>query len=134
MMMEAQDTRGFSSTPDNYIYFLTNGQLVFASWTPIQNLATTITTWTSGTWYHLTCTYDSVTGTKKIYINGVLENSVSNIFGNCFNTFSQFGLGMYDGGKSNGFKGKLTKYLGYLRALSEDEVLQNYNVTKTNFI
>jgi hypothetical protein len=139
MMMEAQDTRLTSATPDTYVYFLTNGQLIFASYTPTQNLAATNTTWIAGAWYHLTCTYqhktdDVLTGTKKIYINGVLNNSASNVYSNYFNTFSQFGLGMYDGGKSNGFKGKLTKYLVYLRALSADEVLQNYNVTKTNFI
>lgn len=141
MMMEAQDTRYTSATPDNYVYFLTNGQLVFATWTPINNLAATNTTWTAGTWYHLTCTYESsfseqngTTGTKKIYINGVLNNSVSDVYLNYLNTYSQFGLGMYDGGASNGFKGKLTKYLLYLRALSADDVLQNYNATKNNFI
>ena len=141
MIMEAQDTRYVSATPDNYVYFLTNGQLVFATWTPINNLAATNTTWTAGTWYHVTCTYESsfsvqnsTMGTKKIYINGVLNNSVSNVSLNYFNTFNQFGLGMYDGGASNGFKGKLTKYLLYLRALSADEVLQNYNATKNNFI
>jgi hypothetical protein len=141
MMMEAQDTRLASGTPDTYVYFLTNGQLIFASYTPTQNLAATGTTWTAGTWYHLTCTYGSTfstqngtTGNKKIYINGVLNNSAYNVYLNYFNTFSQFGLGMYDGGASNGFKGKLTKYLVYLRVLSEDEVLQNYNATKNNFI
>jgi hypothetical protein len=134
MMMEAQDTRLASATPDNYVYFLTNGQLVFATYTPTQNLIATSTTWVANTWYHLTCTYESSTGTKKMYINGALENSVSSVFNNYFNTYSQFGLGMYDGGVSNGFAGRINGYLLYFRTLSETEVSQNYDVTKARHV
>jgi len=135
MLMEAQDQTLLKS--DNYIYILTNGQLNFATFEPTNNLTSTQTTWNSDEWYHVFCTYESLTGTKKLFINGYLENSVSSINGNYFNTYTHFGLGGYNATPSfsptNGFNGDMTNLMFYNRVLTPEEVLQNYNATKWRF-
>jgi hypothetical protein len=137
MLIEVQDQRFGSSRPDNYIYFLTNGELLFATFTPTNNLTSLQTTWVSNEWYNVFCTYESSTGTKKLFINGELENSVTGVLGNYFNTFTHFGLGSYNATSSfsptNGFNGKISTVKVYNRELYPKEILQNYNVTKSRF-
>jgi hypothetical protein len=137
MLAEAQDQRFTSSRPDNYIYFLTNGQLLFATFTPTNNVASIQTIWNSDEWYHVFCTYESSTGTKKLFINGEVENSITGIAGNYFNTFTHFGLGAYNSttsfSPSNAFNGKMANYMMYTKTLSEEEVLQNYNALKSRY-
>ena len=136
MLMEAQDQTLLK--PDNYIYILTNGQLNFSTFEPTNNLTSTQTTWNSDEWYHVFCTYESLTGTKKLFINGYLENSVSSINGNYFNTYTHFGLGGYNATTSfsptNAFNGDMTNLMFYNRALTPEEVLQNYKATKWRFL
>lgn len=66
----------------------------------------------------------------KVYVNGVLEgsttaNSVGSIAGNV-----NLKLGTDDGTYLNG---RIATFKIYNRALSADEVLQNYNATKSRF-
>jgi hypothetical protein len=137
MLMEAQDQRFASLGPDNYIYFLTNGELVFATFTPTNNVVSLQTTWNSDEWYQLFCTYEPIYGEKKLYINGELENSVNGVTGNYFNTFTHFGLGAYNAGlsfsPSNAFNGKISNFNIYNRTLSDGEVNKNYNTLKSRY-
>lgn len=137
MLMEAQDQRFASLRPDNYIYFLTNGELVFATFTPTNNLASLQTTWNSNEWYQVFCTYEPIFGEKKLFINGELENSIIGVVGNYFNTFTHFGLGAYNAGLSfsptNAFNGKISNFKIYNRTLSDKEVNNNYNTLKSRY-
>jgi hypothetical protein len=137
MLMESQDQRFTSTRPDNYIYFLTNGELVFATFTPTNNLVSLQTTWNSDEWYQVFCTYEPITGEKKLFINGELENSVTGVTGNYFNTFTHFGLGAYNESTifspTNAFNGNISNFMVYDKTLSEQEVLQNYNTLKSRY-
>jgi hypothetical protein len=137
MLMESQDQRFTSTRPDNYIYFLTNGELVFATFTPTNNLVSLQTTWNSDEWYQVFCTYEPITGEKKLFINGELENSVTGVTGNYFNTFTHFGLGGYNVSTifspTNAFNGNISNFMVYDKTLSEQEVLQNYNTLKSRY-
>jgi hypothetical protein len=137
MLMESQDQRFTSTRPDNYIYFLTNGELVFATFTPTNNLVSLQTTWNSDEWYQVFCTYEPITGEKKLFINGELENSVTGVTGNYFNTFTHFGLGAYNASTifspTNAFNGNISNFMVYDKTLSEQEVLQNYNTLKSRY-
>ena len=137
VLMEAQDQRFTSSRADNYIYFLTNGELLFATFSPTNDLVSLQTTWDSDEWYQVFCTYEPINGEKKLFINGELENSVTGVTGNYFNTFTHFGLGAYNASTifspTNAFNGNISNFMVYNRTLSEQEVLQNYNTLKSRY-
>jgi hypothetical protein len=90
------------------------------------------------TWYNLTVSYNGSAGTYDMYVNGVLDTSS--------NTSSQtagFGVSWVAGNSTpiigtwyNGgfdYNGKVSNVKVYNRALSSDEVLQNYNALKGRF-
>jgi hypothetical protein len=82
---------------------------------------------------HLTATWVASTREKKTYVNGVLTNS-----GISTRAFSANSTNMQIGRTSEGFgdnylRGKIPSIQIYNRALSADEVLQNYNATKGRF-
>jgi hypothetical protein len=134
MLFEAQYTL-IANAPDNYIYFLNSGgKITFGTNTPNNNLLTTTATWSSTSWYNVFCTYASSTGTKKIYVNGNLENSISGVNNSYLNTSTYFSLGVYSSpSKIWNFPGKISNMLVYNKTLSDSEVLQNYNAIKTRF-
>jgi len=82
----------------------------------------------TSTWYHIAQTFSS--GTAKIYINGELEASTSGLTSTS-NT-SALRLGSHAG--ANYFlNGDLAKVNIYNIALTDAQVLQNYNATKERF-
>ena len=84
-------------------------------------------------WTHVSATRDSSSSTINIYINGILDKTVSGITGNIIVQQTWYlTMGGYNGG------GYL--YIGligygkiYNTALSSTEILQNYNATKKRF-
>ena len=83
-------------------------------------------------WIISTVTYD---GTDvKMYLNGVLDR-VATIGSITFDTGSGFPLDIgYDNpGGDEYFNGNISQILIYNRALTQQEVLQNYNATKGRF-
>ena len=134
MLFEAQNT-SVANTPDNYIYFLNSGgKITFGTNTPSNNLLTTTNNWVGGKWYNVFCTYDITTGTKSIYVNGILENSISGITNSYLNTSTYTGIGAYSSPTRIWFfPGKISNFVVYTKTLSSSEVLQNYNATKSRF-
>ena len=87
------------------------------------------TVFSSLTWYHAAITYDN--GSPKIYINGILDASssstltpASSYYGN---DVGRLGVG------SQYFDGRISNLQVYNRALTAQEVLQNYNAQKSKF-
>jgi hypothetical protein len=84
-------------------------------------------------WTHTVVTRDTSNNTINIYINGVLDKTVTGVTGN-ITVQQSFSLAM---GGYNGsgylFVGLITCGKIYNRALSSTEILQNYNVTKKRF-
>ena len=82
-------------------------------------------------WYHLTGTYDG--SSMKIYVNGLQSNSVSKPGTIQYaSSLNNLVIGWNTSGASY-FPGNISITKIYNRALSESEVLQNYNATKSRF-
>lgn len=135
VLMEAQDTTGGSGRPDTYIAWDSSGsKLNFETYTGVQqDLLTQTDNWYSNKWYNVYCTYEFSTGTKKIYINGVLENSASGFSNLYFNTQTYFGLGAYNGNSSARFPGSVSLFQLYTRTLTDNEILKNFNLFKGRY-
>jgi hypothetical protein len=78
----------------------------------------------------------------KIYYNGVLETltgnaTISQWNGLSFQSINPFRVGTYTAGNNTSVSGPMNGKLGltqvYHRVLSESEVLQNFNATKSRF-
>jgi hypothetical protein len=83
-------------------------------------------------WYIVTFTYSS-TGNYKFFMNGVLETLGST--GQVPNLDGNYGIGRYDGcyPAVGGWMGNLGVISLYNKVLSNNEVLQNYNVLKGRY-
>ena len=100
----------------------------------------TTSTISNNTWYHAVATYDGSGGSSaytglKLYINGVFESPTSTFaqgYVAMSNTSANLTVGNYFG-SSNYFNGKIATTRIYNRALTADEVRQNYNATKRRF-
>lgn len=96
--------------------------------------ATTATYISTTRWAHIVGTYTS--GTRRLYINGAIVNSDSQT--GTINTSSVgFSVGVDDGNSDPDpiykYDGKMAILRVYNKALSPNEVLQNYNASKTRF-
>ncbi|MEM0360148.1 MAG: DUF2341 domain-containing protein [Candidatus Diapherotrites archaeon] len=78
-------------------------------------------------WYHIVATYDSSTGTAKVYLNGVDTNTVvSSGFGQLRNGMELL-LGTGKGiNYGNSFDGKLDELVIYSKVLSQAEIFEHY--------
>jgi hypothetical protein len=84
-------------------------------------------------WTHVVVTRDSSNSTINIFINGVLDKTVTGITGNIsVQQTWNLAMGGYNGGGYL-FVGLITCGKIYNRALSAAEILQNYNATKKRF-
>jgi hypothetical protein len=87
---------------------------------------------TTNTWYNAVVTHDSTTGIAKVYLNGTLLGS-SNVGSITSSTYNGV-IGDEDETISScPFKGNIPKVTMYSRVLSDTEVLQNFNATKSRF-
>lgn len=96
-----------------------------------------VITWASGNlnstlWYHIVTTWDRTTEKKvNVYLNGKYEN-----FGTMPSSqtiFPDIAPGIVRSPCCGLFTGKLAVMKVYNKLLSPDEILQNYNATKTRF-
>ena len=95
-------------------------------------------TLTTNTWYHITSVYDR-SGTLKLYVNGILDSSqaISQWQNVNIQTSYTFKIGAYASpGDAPTFftNGNITSFTAYNKALSAQEVSQNYNATKNRFV
>ena len=87
---------------------------------------------TSGVWYYLCTSFNKPD--LKLYINGIEDNSTS-FNADFYNSTSSFIIGGYAYG--TGLSYLLNGYIGsisfYNRALTSDEITQNFNATRGRF-
>ena len=89
----------------------------------------------TNTWYIVCCTYEVGVG-GNIYLNGILNQSISTNTGATPNTETgvvQIARENNGGGGSDYFYGNIGCIQYYDRALSDSEVLHNYNALKDRF-
>lgn len=96
-----------------------------------------IDTITTGSWNQIVMKYAYETGTLSGYVNGILGNTESNLGkqypGNYYITIADDEITNFGGGGVN-YTGKISNVKYYDRALSDAEVLQNYNALKNRYI
>lgn len=95
--------------------------------------ATTATYISTSNWAHIVGTYTS--GTRRLYINGAIVSSDSQTGTISTNTngISIGVFGGFNGGRGYYYNGRIGTVRVYNRALTPEEVLQNYNASKTKF-
>lgn len=93
----------------------------------------------NNTWYYVAVTFDQTNASCKLYCNGVdvtgspvtMQIPNANAYPVCFN------LGVYNciwsGGYKEFYKGYIAMVSTYGRLLSSNEILQNFNTTKSRF-
>ncbi|MFC1728657.1 LamG-like jellyroll fold domain-containing protein, partial [Nanoarchaeota archaeon] len=107
----------------SYILGLANDGKLFASYVGCTVLSST-TAITTGTWMHAVWTYDgTTTGTNKLYINGVLNNS--NVETSCTPVIANGAIQI--GMEAARFNGTIDEVKIFNRALSPEQIKQNYN-------
>jgi len=89
------------------------------------------------TWYcfHFVNSYDGANTTMKSYINGTLVRSLTNTGQTVTTTFYPLVIGAWRSyaPTDNPFKGKISIIKVYNKDLTQDEILQNYNTTKSRY-
>ncbi len=88
-------------------------------------------------WYcfHFTNSYDGVNTTMTSYSDGVFKGSITYTGQTVTSTLYTLTLGNWRPDVLNyPFKGKISMFKYYDRALSATEILQNYNATKSRYI
>ena len=102
----------------------------------LNNLSSTGINCGDGNWHHIVATNDGLT--SKIYIDGIFNNSMSAPFyGDVPSVWynSTYGLGVEANiTATTKLVGNISNVKIYSRALSAEEILQNFNATKTRFI
>ena len=129
-----------TSSNNSFAIWVQSGAFAFGVNTGGNLYSSTISTVSTGVWYHLAHTYNATT--QLFYINGVLAatyNSAAsgNISYDTSNTLLAIGADFngtgYNVGPSVYTNGKMPVVRIYNIALSAAQVLQNYNATKGTF-
>jgi hypothetical protein len=81
------------------------------------------------TWYFSAVTYSNSTG-WKLYLNGREDGTSAST--TTFNGNQEIVIGAYSSG--NNFTGRISNVQVYNRALTQQEILQNYNATKMRYL
>ena len=88
---------------------------------------------TDGSWHHIAATRDAAAGTINVYVDGLLERSVSANYSAGFDSITApLNIGWLNPSLQFNFVGTIDELAIYGRALSEDEVLQNYSAGSSN--
>jgi hypothetical protein len=93
------------------------------------NLPST-TTFAANTWYHVVVTVQSG-GQAKIYVNGILENTLNIGSGTTPNV--PLYIARFTGAGGYEFQGNIGVTRIYNKALSQSEVIQNFNAQKSRY-
>ena len=86
----------------------------------------------AGRWYYAVVTYDASSGVGKAYLDGVFVGSINFVTNLVFDSEKEF-IAKSDNEQNESFIGSVAIVKMYNRALSPEEVLQNYNATKSRF-
>ncbi len=78
-----------------------------------------------GNWHHIVGVKNFDTGEMKIYVDGILENTISATFNGDFSGTNPLSFGCYD--NQYYYNGKLDETAIYDRALGSSEIQQQYN-------
>jgi hypothetical protein len=129
---------------DRYLSFNSSGTLVWGIWhSGVHVQATSTTVVNDGQWHHVIATYDSDLNELKLYLNGILEDTVSvdqneATYSYTNNTGawvigSGLSLGNNNEVRDGAFIGDIAEIRVYDVTLTPLQVTQNYLSTRTRF-
>jgi hypothetical protein len=81
----------------------------------------------SSGWHHVVTTYDPTLGTSKLYVDGVLRDTVTGIPSIPLNGSANFKMGTIDNGGEFTYDGLIDSTALWLRPLNEEEAIAMYN-------
>jgi hypothetical protein len=116
---------GFSG---QHAFWLFGSNRLYAGHNGAWSQVTGATTLSLNAWYFGAVTYSSTTG-WKLYLNGVQDGSNGDT--TTFTGNQEISIGSYSTG--NNLTGRIGSAYVYNRALSQEEIQQNYNATKGRF-
>jgi hypothetical protein len=126
------DNNLVSSESGGHYMFFGGGTKMYAgnsNWAGFPNNLQSTTTFSLSTWYNATITFNTTDG-MKLYVNGILDKTYTTVktayTGNGSINIAAYGVG-------NLLNGRISKVYCYNRSLTDVEVLQNYNVDKSQF-
>ncbi len=125
------NARDCCGTYNGYELRINNGTPSFQIWNSTNTVVNSSTSISINNWYHIVAKYD---GTQlKIYVNGTLKGTTNSTLG--IGTPSSYDLRIGSMGLSHiyEFQGYIDVSKIYNRALSDTEILQNYNSLKSRF-
>jgi len=96
------------------------------------NVASSLNEWLNTQWYHIGITYNSISNTSLIYVQG--SQNASGTAANPTGLAGDFFIGCSSGSAAVGFvNGQIANFQIYNRVLSANEITQNYNELKSRF-
>lgn len=139
MILSKESTAGW---PWNYRIWLNGGQIVgdiAQSGSSNRSIGSPLTNYNNGSWYYVMYLRDE--STQWLYVNGVEVATAAGSFPSGVISNSQelwVGRSAFTAGGSNPtgsyqFIGDISEVFIYNRVLNSDEILQNYNSTKSRF-
>ena len=130
------NSSGVSATSQFSIYMQSTGEIVFGLTNTADTSSnhTTSSTYKDSNWHHVACTYDSVSGAKIIYIDGILSrtDTVPSGFGLLSSNTTQkliFGsdtFGVDSGGTDRQFRGSISDVRIWNVVRSAADISNNY--------
>jgi len=127
------DNNLVSSDTGGHYMFLQGGNKIYAgnsNWAGFPNNLQSVTTFSAGTWYNATVTFNTTDG-MKLYVNGVLDATYTAVK-TAFTGNGSINIGSYSAG-GNLLNGRISKVYCFDRSITATEVLRMYNATKSNF-
>ena len=122
----------FGSQTSNtfFTYFGSSGAFVYGKGGVALDNTFTNTNFSANQWFHIA--FIKSNNTMSFYNNGILREQQPNTSSYVQGT-SNFIIGKNPNSPITWFQGKLANYMIYNRALSQTELLQNFNATKARF-
>jgi hypothetical protein len=132
--IKADDLSGFNhvigKTYGNYRLSVTSSGYSFRL--DSNNITTNAGNPVVGEWQHVVTTWEPSTSTARVYVNGVLEQSVTDATVDWTYTSANFQLGNSPG-ENYHFNGTIPAARVYSKTVTAAEVLQNFNASRDRF-
>lgn len=95
--------------------------------------AVTSSSFPSGVWRHVALTFDDSANTMTLYVNGTQVSQNTNVTQSYVSETERIGAHFFSGNPVSFWDGKIAQVRVYNTALSNTNILQNFNVTKSRF-
>jgi hypothetical protein len=93
----------------------------------------TSTNFPASVWRHVVLTFDDANDTMRLYINGTQVSQNTGVTQSYISEIERIGAHFFNGNVVSFWNGKIAEVRVYSEALAAEDVLANYDNTKTRF-